>query len=266
MNIVRRELKRNWKAWLIWSASIALLIFYVLSFFPAIARDGDKWTELFSQMPPEFSAAFNLDQLRMDDLLGWFGAEGHLMLTLFGSVYVAMLGAGIVSKEEGEHTIEFLLAKPVSRAQIITQKLLAGAILVTGLNVVACAVSFLGFELYQQGPYDHVVALHLFLACLIQHLLFYCAGILLSLLLPKARGTTPAAVGLVLATFFLDMIGELSERAGWLRHLSPFRYADAAEIVANGGVEGGYTALALGLITLFVGLSYYFYQRKDITA
>jgi len=266
VNILRRELKRNLRSWLIWTVSIALFVVFTLSFFPTMAKEGAKWDELMAQLPPQFSMALNLDQLNMSDLLGWFGTESYLMLMLFGGIYAAMLGASIVSKEEGDRTIEFLLAKPVSRAQIITQKLLAGAFWIFALNAVICVCSFIGFALYNQGPYDQATALYLFLASFIVQLLLFAASMLISLFLPKAKAAMPTAIGLVLGTYFLNVMGELSERAAWLRHLSPFRYADAAEIIQRGQVEWGYIALAIGLTLLCAALSYRVYQHKDITA
>lgn len=43
-------------------------------------------------------------------------------ITLFASIYAMLLGAGILSKEEDEKTIDFLLAKPVTRSAILSQK------------------------------------------------------------------------------------------------------------------------------------------------
>lgn len=266
MNILRRELKRNLRSWLIWTVSIAVFVFYTLSFFPTIAENSQKWDDMFSQLPPQFSTAFNLDQLSLGDLLGWFGTEAYLMLLLFGGMYAALLGAGILSKEEGERTIEFLLAKPVSRAKIITEKLLAGAGYLLALNVAIGGVSFLGFALYQQGPYDQGLAWQLLLASLIVDWLLFATGALIALFLPKAKAALPAAIGLVLGTYFLNVMGELSPQAGFLRVLSPFRYADAAEIIQHGGVEWKYMALSLAVTALCVGLTYHFYQRKNITA
>lgn len=53
-----------------------------------------------------------------------------------------MLGSGIISKEERDKTAEFLLVKPVSRAHIMTAKLLAALTLLAVFFLVTYASAY----------------------------------------------------------------------------------------------------------------------------
>ena len=76
------------------------------------------------QFPPELRAAFGLDALDMATVLGFYGFV-FLFVQLCLAIQAGNYGFGLVSIEESELTADFLLSKPVSRAQILTSKLLA---------------------------------------------------------------------------------------------------------------------------------------------
>ncbi|MFA5881807.1 MAG: ABC transporter permease subunit, partial [Eubacteriales bacterium] len=59
-----------------------------------------------------------------------------LYLVVMATIHAAMLGANIIAKEERDKTAEFLLAKPVSRNEIITVKLGAGLTNILIFNAV----------------------------------------------------------------------------------------------------------------------------------
>ena len=82
-------------------------------------------------------------------LVGFYAIECGNVLGLGGAFYAALCAVGILSKEE-RRTAEFLLAHPVSRVKIITEKLIAVLIQIIALNLIIYAIS-VGLQIYNQG-------------------------------------------------------------------------------------------------------------------
>ena len=136
MMIFKREFSRNKKSLIIWSIILVGLILMTLSIYPQFAEQQESMEELLKAYPEPLKKAFGMDTLSLGSLIGFYAIQVYFMTTLLGSIYAVMLAANIVAKEENEKTIEFLLAKPISRSQILTEKLLAVFTNVVILNLV----------------------------------------------------------------------------------------------------------------------------------
>ena len=147
MNIYWRELAINIKAMLIWFFILSGLGVLVIAFFPTVAKQAESFQQLMTGMPKGLLAAFGLEQISMTDIMGFYATKQYTTLTLFGSVYAIMLAAGILSKEENDRTIEFLLSKPVSRSAVIGAKLLSTITLVAVLNLLITIVMYISWKL-----------------------------------------------------------------------------------------------------------------------
>lgn len=264
MNILRRELKANRRSLIIWSSILALLSLLMMALYPSFSDSPDKTTELLSLFPEEFLKAFGADKLNMGEPIGWFALETYFMIILFGSMFAAIIGSSMLSKEEDEKTIEFLLAKPVTRNHVVTGKLLALLICLVVFNAVVGIVTFIGFEAFA-GDYSRMELLRLIAAPFLAHLCYAGIGFLLSLFLTRRKSTYSVSIGIVLMTYFLGVIADLSEKVEFLRYLSPFYYMDASDIVSGGRINPLYTLILLGVSALAVGATYFLYNRRDIT-
>ena len=100
--------------------------------------------EMLAKFPPELKAAFGLDGMDLSTVLGFYSLV-FLFVQLCLAIQAGNYGFGLVSIEESELTADFLLSKPVSRAQVLTSKLLAAlsSLLAqqVGLNTVGHNIS-----------------------------------------------------------------------------------------------------------------------------
>lgn len=263
MNLLLRELKTNRRSLLIWTAILALLNLMMMALFPSFAADAEQLEGYIDVFPEEFSRIFGLDKLNMTEPIGFYSVEAYFMVVLFGSMFAAMLGTTMLSKEEDEKTIEFLLAKPVSRSQVVTGKVLAVLMLLVILNLVIAAVTVASFEIFVSG-YSRAELARLLIAPFIGQLAFAGLGLLLSVFLARRRAAISAGIGLVLGLYFLNVIANLTDKLDFLRFLSPFWYIEAADIVEDGFVPWK-LALMLGVVAATVAATYWTYNQKDIT-
>ncbi|MTI96157.1 MAG: multidrug ABC transporter permease [Firmicutes bacterium] len=264
MFILLRELRSNRRSLLIWMLALAALNLFVISLYPTFAGDAEQMEEFMTMFPEEFMRIFGMDRLSMADAIGFYAVEAYFMVILFGSVFAAMLAATMLAKEEDEKTIEFLLAKPVTRSRVVGEKLLAiGAILLL-FNLGIGLVSYISFEIWVDD-FSRLELFRLLIAPLFAQLAFAGIAFLLSLFFVRKKSAYSAGIGLVIGLYFLHVVSLLAERAEFLRYLTPFWYMNASDIVAEGSLPPWrlLTLVAVAIIT--AGLTWYLYRRRDIT-
>ena len=264
MNILLRELKANRRSLIIWGGALALINFFMMALYPTFAEDAARLEELLSLYPEGFMKVFGLDRLSMGEAIGFYAMEAYFMVVLFGSMFAVILSSGMLAKEEDEKTIEFLLAKPVTRTQIVTNKLLSFIVYLLIFNVGISIVTFIAFEIFAES-YSRMELLRLLIAPFWAHLAFASLGFLLSLFFTRKKSTYSIGIGLVLLVYFFNAMATLTEKVQFLRYFSPFYYMDAADIIQDGGINPLHTLILLAVSALAVGATYFLYNRRDIT-
>ncbi len=112
MNIFWREMKANRRALIIWSIGVVLLVTGGMGKYAGLTASGQSINDLLAQMPSSLKAILGMGSFDLTTATGYYGVL-FLYLTLIAAVHAAMLGAGIISKEERDKTAEFLFLKPV---------------------------------------------------------------------------------------------------------------------------------------------------------
>ncbi len=264
-NIFRHEFRTHLKSVLIWSLSVASLVLVFFAFFSAFAADAALVNEMMAKFPPEMRAAFALDRMDFSTVLGYFS-----LLFLFAQLCLAIqasnFGFGLVSIEESELTADFLLTKPVSRAQVLTSKLLAATACLVLTNLSVWVSSFAAIELFREArDYDLSTLLLLLASLLLFQLFFMAVGLVISLLVKRIRSVTPYGLGLGFGMYVLSafsgMLGDVK-----LELITPFKHFDAAKIVVDGALDTPLVLLNVAVTLVAIAASYWLYIRRDIKA
>ncbi|REE90579.1 ABC-2 type transport system permease protein [Paenibacillus taihuensis] len=263
--LFRREFKRNLRSLIIWSIIIAAIILLYLSIFPEMAKQQHSLDEMMSSMPEGMKKAFGMDRLTMGTALGFYGIEIHLMNTLLGSIFAAMLASNIVAKEQGEKTIEFLLAKPFTRQQIITEKWAAVFTNVLIFNIVIVLASIIGFQFTKGADVSYSTFFLLESAVVLMHLTFASVAFLISTIVKRTRTVVSSSLALVFIMYFFSIIAGVSDTFSFLKYVSPFKYAEAATIITENDFDPQYITIMAVVIVGCVLAGHWYYSRKDIT-
>lgn len=261
MTILRHEIKRGRNMLLIWTAAVAFLMGICVLIYPEMSRQMGEISESFANMGG-FSAAFGMDRINFGEFTGFFGVECGNILGLGGALFAAFIGISALAGEEGQHTAEFLLTHPVSRGSVVLQKLLAVFAQILILNVAAAAVTVLTVLAIGEEPDAKLLGL-MFLAYFIMQAetAAVCFGISAFL-----KGGGPGmGLGLAAIFYFLNLVANLTEKARFLKYLTPFGYTDGADIITSGRLEPGYLAVGLAAAVLGTSVGFWKYGRKDIT-
>lgn len=262
MIIFIRELKANLKSLVVWSVIITLLIMIAVAKFSAYAGNPEMLAMLDS-MPPAVLDALNMRAFNLTTVSGLYGIM-FVYFGLMGAVAAAMWGSDIISKEERDKTVEFLLVLPVSRSRVVTAKTLAALVNCIAFVLITWAVSLVAVR-----PYNPDRAFYDFLglemrAMFIIELIFLAIGLLLGCALQQNKRAGSTAVAIILATYFMTVLSTMQEELDFLKYFTPFRYFDAAELFRNGRMDGVYLLISLTIIVFSMVGAYLVYNRRDL--
>ena len=241
-----------------------LLSLMTFSVYPSFANQGGSIEKLLKSYPDAFIKIFGIDRLDITKILHFFGMEVYLFITLLGSIYSMVLGSGIISKEEDDKTIEFLLAKPVSREKIVTSKALSVLSYILFFNVILFIADFGILEAFKTDEFNIKIFILLSISAFLLHLTFAALGLFISVFITKARTLMSVSLGVVIGTYFLGLVSSLSDRLDILKYISPFEYVNAIEIITNTKIDYKYIIIMVSIICVSVIGTYFFYHRKDI--
>jgi ABC-2 type transport system permease protein len=260
-----RELKANWRSFLVWSATMAFLIAGGMMKYSAFAKTGQAVNDLFKSLPASMMTVMGIDPGMDLSSVGVFYSIFFLYFMLLTSVHSCLLGASILAKEERDKTADFLLVKPIQRHQVVTAKILAALVQVVLFNLVTFVLSalFVGQANTTGQPLnDKIFALTS--ALLIIQVLFLALGLLFGAWSRTAARAAGLATLVILGTFTLKALIDLNKDLKDLEFLTPFRYFKSAEVMFEHKMAAGYIILAAAVVVVSVAGTYFFYQKRDL--
>ncbi len=263
--LIKTEFKRNLKSLLLWLTIVLVLAVLMLSLFTAFDGSFDMINEYLEVFPEGFLKVFGMGPggLDMTEAYGWYGMEGYLFVVLIGGCYAGILGSSVLSKEEDDKTIEFLLSKPISRNKILLSKGLVVLINLFLFNLLMFIALTITFSIVAE--YEFITVLMLCFGPLVLQAIFAYLAMLISVFVTKSRMVMSASLGLVLGLYFLDVIVKLYDELNFLKYISPYEFVNAVDIVNNNLIDPIYLIISLGMILFSILATWFFYNRKDIT-
>lgn len=260
MTVFWHEMRQGRAALAVWTASIVFLIAVCILIYPEMGDQMDEISGMFAEMGG-FSAAFGMDRINFGEFLGFFGVECGNILGLGGALFAALLGVGALAGEERAGTAELLLTHPISRARVAAQKLCAVLAQLAVLNAAASAATVACARAIGQTPDAGRLALLLGSCFLLQaEIGTLCFGVSAFL----RQGGPGVGMGLAIGFYFMNLIANLTERAEFLKYLTPFAYAESADILTDGRLNAAYLCAGLLLAAAGAGAGFARYLRKDI--
>lgn len=260
MRLLKHEMRQGLISLAIWTGSIAFLMVICIILFPEMKGQMEDVSDVFASMG-SFTAAFGMDRLSFGTLTGFYAIECGNILGLGGAFYAALTGITALAKEEKEHTAEFLLPHPITRTGIVSAKLASVLLQITVMNVLILAISLVSILFIDEEiPWKELLLFHLAYYLLQIEIGGICFGISAFL----RRGGLGIGLGLACLLYFLNLIANISESAEFLKYITPFGYADGADIVTEEALNGPMVAVGMCLAVIGIGAAYWKYNRKDI--
>ena len=262
MRLFAFEMKSAWKSLLVWNLCIVGFMMFAMSMFPSFADMGTSINDMMAGFPPEMSKAFAFDVIDFSNPMEYLCYMYQYFLIAMGCLAI-LTGGSIISKEESDKTIDLLYAQPVTRTYIAGSKIAAAF----AQMIVTTALFFLSTWLIMEivtESFDFRGLVKLSIGVLLFMLLFTSVGLLLGHFIVKPGRRLPFALGIVFITFFLDIMGKISEEVGWMKNLTPYHWYDGVLLLKD-GFSPVYMAVTIGVIVIGSSLTGLLYTRKDFT-
>lgn len=253
--------QRRWSVFW-WAIGISSLVVLTLVFYPTIRNQTSQLDQSFNQIPDSARALFT-DTQDLFSPVGYLSSQlFYLMLPMLLSILAIGLGSSLIAREESDGTLELLLSRPVSRAELLINKTIGGAAILGVVGIVGLMATLLMCKLVKidVGLFAVTVATlySVMLAGLFGAIAFFisCLG----------RAGRLASIGITvlyaIAGYIISSLSSVVSWLDWPARFFPFHYYHPGEIL-----NGHYTWWPLMfflLISVVLGvLSWLAFRRRD---
>ena len=262
----KREMKINFKSFVIWTSILIGLFLIVFLVYPSIinSENMEMMDEMMKMFPEEMLKAFNMDISSIDTAFGWLKTEGFVFVLLITGIYSGILGSNILLKEESDKTIEYLNSVPVTRKNIVINKILCGLLYIILMIAIIGIFNFIGLSL--SGEFDKKSYILLSITSLFTSIVIFAICLFLSTFTHKTKKTLGISLGIVFASYFLNIISEMGESTEFLKYISIFTLADIRNVIVNMSINPLMIALAIVITAIFMILTITHYERKELVS
>lgn len=260
--IVKWTLRQRKLSTILWSVAVSAFIFVNMIFYPSFKNDAAELQKSFENLP---EAAVQLFGGSTDFFspVGFMNSQIYfLMLPMLFGILAIGLGAGLLAREEQDKTIESLLARPISRAKLLSAKASTGFIILliaslVGLALIVVTAKMVNLEV--ATPALIKTSLVCFLFALSLGAVAYAITAT-----GRARGASIGIASFIGIGGYL--LSSLSGTVKWLTSPSkifPFEYYKSEQIL-TGTYNWNNVWYFIGLISICMLISWLAFRRRDI--
>ena len=262
--MLKREMKVNLKSFIIWTSILIGLFLIVFLVYPSIVSSENMkmMDEMMKIFPEEMLKAFNMDISSIDSAFGWLKTEGIVFVLLITGIYSGILGTNILLKEENDKTIEYLNSVPVTRKNIVFNKIICGIFYIILMILVIGIFNFIGLSL--SGEFAKKLYLLLSITPLFSSIVIFAVCLFLSTFTHKTKKTIGISLGIVFVSYFLNIISEIGESTEFLKYISIFTLADIRNVILNVSINPLLVVLTIVITALFMILTIVHYDKKEL--
>lgn len=260
----KRELKVNFKSFIIWTLVLIGIFAVVYLIYPSIMSNDnmEMLNEMLKVFPEEVLKAFNMDISGIDNAFGWLKSEGFVFVLLITGIYSGILGSNILLKEESEKTIEYLNSLPVTRNDIVLKKVLVGLMYIVLMVLCVGVFNYIGLSI--SGDFDKKLYMLLSVTPIFSSIAIFGVCLFLSSFAHKTKNTLGISLAIVFISYFLNIASEMSDSVEFLKYVSFFTLADIRNVIINISINPLIVFISLLLTSIFIFLTLVVYNRKDL--
>lgn len=260
ITIYKHEIKMYLKTLLVWSACVGIMGAACILLFSGMQESMESMAENFASMGA-FSDAFGMNRLNIATLQGFYATEVGTIHALGGAMFAAIISTNMLSKEEDGHTGEFLFTLSLERGKVVIAKWCAVISHIILMNLICVALYLLGIGfLGEKMPLEELFLYH-GMQLLMQ---LEIAGICYVSSAFQKKNKLGLGLGVVLILYVYDLIARVIPDLSDYKWISPFSYANAADIFSTGEISFGASILGISVLAVSVCAAYAVYVRKDL--
>lgn len=195
---------------------------------------------------------------------GFLGAEFFSWIPIVLVVLAVMAGTGAVAGEESAGTLDLLLAQPVRRSRLLAERF-AGATVAIAITIACAVPGYLLALLFVDFPLSTWSFLRALIVLLPLTMLFLAFALWMGAALPTRSLAISATVGLVIVTYFLNLMGASVDALDTARRFTPFYWTEGGYLLTHGFPWLRVLGL-LAVSAVFVALALVSFERRDVSS
>ena len=262
--MIRREIKINFKSFIIWFSILAGIFLVAFLMYPAIisGENIEMLNEMMKVFPEEVLIAFNMDISSMDTVFGWLKSEGFTFVLLVVGCYSGIMGSNILLKEESDKTIEYLNSLPIKRSDIVFSRVVVGLLYVLGLTLLIGIFNYIG--LYFSGEFDVKQYLLLSITPIFSSVVIFFLCMALSTFTHKTKKMLGVSLGIVFIMYMLSTFSAMAKEIEFLKYFSVFTLSDIRNVIVDVKINPVMVLISVLLSVVFLVITVVRYNKKEL--
>ncbi|HEX7964024.1 MAG TPA: ABC transporter permease subunit [Candidatus Saccharimonadales bacterium] len=260
--VIAWELKRRRLFILWWTIGIASLIAITVLAYKAIGHDATQLNASFNSISSSAGGFFGGSDFFSP--IGYMSSQiYYILLPILVIIMATTLAAGLMNRDENDATVEYTLARAMTRRQLLLAKAVVGLLVVIAVCVLTYAVTAVTVRIagIKVGQAD----------LLITHLVSFAFsasfGVIAFALMAASQLTRKAATSVAIVLAFGGyVISSLAGLVHWLEapaKLMPYHYYDTVGLL-GGTIAHGLAVYLVGVVIIAAAIATAGYARRDI--
>lgn len=260
----KREMKVNFKNFIIWLLVLIAIFLVVFLVYPSIVNSDNikMLDEMMAVFPQEILKTFNMDISSMESVFGWLKSEGFVFALLIIGCYAGILGSNILLKEENDKTIEYLNSLPIKRNNIVCSKVLTGLIYIVLMVLILGIFNFIGLAL--SGDFNKTQYILLSITPIFPSVVIFFLCMFLSTYAHKTKKMLGVSLGIVFISYVLHTLATIAKPVEFLKYFSVFTLADIRNVIIDISINPLMIIISIGLSVLLFTLTLIRYNKKEL--
>lgn len=260
MNIVKRELKANYKAFILWCLGLSSMSLLGMMKFQGLSADAAMMDKVIKSFPKIMLAIFGMSDLDMGTLAGYYLIL-LVYIMIIGGLYAIYLGIKVTSYDINEKTSDFLYSKPVSRNYIILMKQLTAIFFITLFCVANYLFVVWGIALIKDPYTIDKINIISNVALWLVMMFYFAIGNLVGCFKASKAGTYANII--FLWTYMMAVFSDMVNKNWYLIMLSPLKYFDNKLLLKHQLDLKVVTMVGIVTLILFIA-THFIMKRKDL--
>ncbi len=260
--IFRNESKQLYRGSIVLVGVFALFSTLYFSIFPDFAADAEAAEEVMDAFPESLMDFFGIEAIHTIE--GFIAAEIYAFFwTILVGVYFAYVSAGMIAGDVENRKMDLTLSYPISRESVLAQKVAALLVPLTLLNVGVFSIVYAGAWLIDE-PFNPIALAMVHLLSVPYLLVCAGMGLVLSVIVDRARTAQGAALGLVFMLWLVEGVSNIDQEYEWIGYFTPSRYYDQTAILVHEEYAFFDGAVLLAAFVFLVLFATGLFIRRDI--
>lgn len=265
MNIYMYEMKSQLRSFIIWTASLILIVcLFMGGIYPIFEESKVDFLNIMEGFPKEFMQTFGMQSADLFSYVGFYNFT-FVYIALVASIMAVIVALSIFAREKKMKCLDFIMTKPVSRPKIFGIKVLACLSILVLNNLIYVIINMF---LYYKNEQSSELLTRFILASIgvfFTQLVFLAIGLFVGTFSRKIRSISGIATSIGFIAFILSALSNLFEEEA-MKFIAPLKYFEPTIVMKEGFFEVKYSITALLIVIFCTVTSYYRFCKSDVHA